>query len=408
MKTLTRLPQVGLVALALTACDSENTPTGPSTPSVPEEVAFSVPISLGDLDSTATSGPTRVEVKLASPRAPLLAREVEVEEPDELFDEEKIESTVVAVESAAGSVVLTLELGGLQIEARSATRFRDEGDGAEMDAATFVARVQAALSAGLRPGIEAKRPPPPQPQDPGDPTFVATRVRLNDESREPEIEMNIDGDNLAGVDTGRAVLTMLGLDIEIDVVGGRTEVERETDAARGEVDFEGLVRTVDVAAERFTLYSGLVVRMADQTRIERDSGNDDRRLASLEAVAEAVAAGALVEAEGEGLPDDAGALLAIEVEFEVEDDHDDAPGLVEFEGIVTSADVTEGLLTLANGVGVRITDRSVFDPDGDLFDLTSVEAALERGFRIEAEGDALPAGPGVVLEALEIKVEVED
>jgi RNase P/RNase MRP subunit p29 len=97
------------------------------------------------------------------------------------------------------------------------------------------------------------------------------------------------------------------------VVADEIEFEIEDERER---DFEGRVASVDVDGETVTLTGGQVIRLASFTEWESDDGH----LKTLEAVAEAVAGGDRVEVDGDGIPLDDGGLLAIEIEFEREDD----------------------------------------------------------------------------------------
>jgi hypothetical protein len=370
--------------------------------------AFSVPISVEELRDEVVGGSVRLEIELHSVSAPLVASEVEVEEPEDLFDEEEIESRVTAVADGGAGALLTLELGGLEIEVGPGTRFRDERGGSELAMTAFLDHLGDELSSGRRPAIEVKRPAPPEPQAPDDRSFFATKVRLNDESSEPEIEINADDDNVEAVGPGQGVLRVLALEIEMDVAGGRTEIERETEDAFGEVDFEGLVSSVDVAGASVTLHSGIVVRIVAGTRIDQDSGNDDRGLRSLPEVAQAVGDGLLVEVEGDAVAEAPGVLVAIEVEFEVEDDADDVPGAIEFEGSVASVNLDAGTFTITGGLTLTVTERTRFESDGDLFSLAATAAAVDQELPVRVEGNAIGTPGGGWLVALEVKVEVDD
>lgn len=85
-------------------------------------------------------------------------------------------------------------------------------------------------------------------------------------------------------------------------------------------------------------------------------------------------------------------------------------GTVEFQGAVTAADPAAGTLTLAGGTVVAIGGIS-FDPQGDLFDLDAVAAAVAAGKTVRAEGRGTAQSAGVltagVLTAESIKVEVD-
>lgn len=362
---------------------------------------FSRAITLSELDSILASGPTRVEIKLIN--GSLVAREVEVKEAEDLRDEEKIESRITAIDPAGN---VTLALGGLVVDFDAGTEFKVEhGDRLTMQ--EFVTRVQDALAAGENPPVEAKRNPADTPQDPGDATFLATKLELDDEADEDEMEINVDGDNYANTTTPPpdAILTVLGLAIELDVSGGVTEIEAEIDDDREEVDFEGMVASVNGSS--FTLTDGTVVSIVDGTEIE--DADDDDELGSLAEVERALATGFLVEAEGEGVVTGSNPLTitASEVEFEIEDDDDDLPGDLEFEDRVTSVDVAGRTLTLANGTIVQVADDQLIDHSSDLLTLQAASDAVDAGRMVEAEGDAelVDAGPPLTLNALDIKIE---
>ncbi len=370
-------------------------------------VGFDAPISFTELQG-ASSSPVRIEVKLLAGSPPLVARELEVEEPAEVGHDEKIESRVLEVRRGTGGATLVLELGGLEVDVGSGTRVRDEGGAGDLTLDAALERLQTALDSGRRPPVEAKRTPPSQPQSPSDPSFFATKLRINDESSNPEFELNVDRDNfdLTDAGSGRGTLTVLGLDIELDVVGGRTELERKAEEATGEVEFEGLAALADPAAGSVTLAGGLEIRIVAGTEIEMGSSGDNH-LRSVTAVAEALAAGRTVEAEGEGVWEAPGILIATNVEFEIEENVEDIPGAREFEGQVVSVAVAERTFTLASGTVLTLGDGIGFDPDGDLHSLQAMADAVAGGALVRAEGHAVPTGSGQAL-VVEVKAEIDD
>lgn len=371
-------------------------------------IVFSEQIPLGTLQTEIDQGARRVEIKLL--RGTLVAREVELEEAEERADREEVKSRVTAIDGGAG--MLTLELGDLVVTFDAATEFRLEG-GAGIDLAGFVSRIETSLAGGDFPAVEAKRPPAAEPQAPDDPTFLATRIEIDDEADEPEIEINIDGDNLVASASPPpdAILTVLGLPIEIRASDGTTELERERDRDDDETEFEGIVSSVDEAAGTATLADGTIIRIVQATEIEREG--DDDNLTSLGAVAAALAQGALVEAEGEGVVESADprTIVAKEVEFEIEDDSDDIPGNVEFESDVVSVDEVAGSVVLANGTVVRIDAGTRIDGGSgeDPGSLAEVAAAIAGGERVVAEGEGIveSTSPRVIL-AKEIEFEIDD
>jgi len=394
-KRLTLLAPAALVALA--ACSSDS-PTGPGGPG---PLVFAQAITLPQFEDILAAGPARVEIKLIN--GSLVAREVEVEEAEDLRDEEEIESRATAVDPAG---TVTLALGGLVVSFDGATRFEAE-NGQDLTMQEFVTRVQDALAAGRQPPIEAKRNPADQPQDPDDATFRAARLELDDEADENKIEINVDDDNLTSNASPPpdAILRVLDLPIELDVSGGRTEIESEIHDSREEADFEGMVQSV--SGSTVTLMNGTVVTIVDDT--EFDDCDDSDELCTLGQVEQALAAGLLVEADGKGVVTGTNprSITASEIEFEIEDEDDHLPGALEFDGAVTAVDVAGRTLTLAGGITVQVATDQLIDPAGDLLTLQAAADAVGAGRAVRAEGDAalVAAGPPAVLDALSIKIE---
>lgn len=399
-------PLVAVLAGLFLGCSDTTAPSLESG-----AIQFSRDITLPELGDALSAGPSRIEIEILADGG-LVAREVELETDDELFDREEIESPVAGVESGASSGTLILALGNLRVDFDETTRFRSEGSD-DLTVTAFVDRIDAALAEGRMPPVEAKRAPPLVPQDPDDPSFFATELRLNDEADEPEIEINVDGDNLV---TNNAPppdgwIAVLGLMIELRVSEGVTEIEAEMDDLDDEFEFEGLVAQVDVVDQTVTLQNGTVIRLVDRTKIDREPGDDDQ-LHSLQEVAAALDAGQLVEAEGEGIAEttDPLVVIAIEVEFEIEDEDDGIPGAQEFEGQIDAVNLTDRTFTLSGGTIVRFTDETRVAQDGDLLTLEAVAQALNGPDPVRAEGDALvdDVGPPLGLRALSVKFEVDE
>lgn len=173
------------------------------------------------------SGPTRVEVELLNGH--LVAREIEAERAEGLFDEEAIESRVTDLVVVGDQGTLLLELGGLRIGFTPGTRFELEDNEAVLTFDDFIARVEQALALGLRTDVEVERFPPADPQAPDDPTFVASKIEsdFDGEADEPEIEIIVDADNLElnATPPPDAWIRVLGLRIEIRATEGITELE---------------------------------------------------------------------------------------------------------------------------------------------------------------------------------------
>ncbi|MDH5284761.1 MAG: hypothetical protein OEW80_12850, partial [Gemmatimonadota bacterium] len=84
-------------------------------------------------------------------------------------------------------------------------------------------------------------------------------------------------------------------------------------------------------------------------------------------------------------------------------------GSIEFEATVIAVDENAATLTLAGGTIVQVGSVT-FDPEGDLFSLSSVASAVASGsaVRTEGRGTVSAAGPPVAITATEIKVEVDN
>lgn len=152
------------------------------------------------------------------------------------------------------------------------------------------------------------------------------------------------------------------------------------------VAFRGRVTSVDITAWSVTLEDSTTVRLFAGTLVFHESG-DVHRFATLEAVAEALAQGRAVIAEGAGapLPSVARTLLALKVAF--------TPPLEKFEGAVTAVDVEGKSVTLDDGTVVHVPDGSIHHELGDHEILTSLQAVAEA---LEAGKKVLAAGVGLV------------
>lgn len=365
------------------------------------DAQFTTVLDLNDLAAAAATAPVRIEVELFPDGPPWVARELELEVESEVSSEEKIESSIAAADEAAGTV--TLVFGDLVIEAATDARFRTENS-SNVSKEEFFDRVFAALDAGVQPGVELRRAPPENPQAPDDPSFVATDLRLDDEADEPEVKINIDGRHLSVDDAESGVLTILGVEILLDADAGG-EFEKREDGAAGAVEIEGLVASV--ADNSVTLLDGRIVRLVEGTKF-KTSGKDGH-LNSLAEVAAALDVDLLVEMEAEAILESEGVYIAIEIEFEVEDSADDVPGATEFEGRVAEVAVVAGTLTLEGGLALTITDRTVFDDDGDLLSLEEIADALAAEQQVEVEGHyVVDVDAATGLTVLEIEAEIDD
>lgn len=276
-------------------------------------------------------GVRRVEIEIDPESLPgpvgLGALEVEIQEQEDIFDEEEIKSRIVMIEAdlEAQTGRITLELGNVIDFSEAGTEFKDDRSSSEnLTFGGFVDAVQAALDELGPVPVKAERNPPATPQAPDDGSFVATELKLVDEDDVdgPEIEINVDADNLntgpekcdPALDKGIKVL-----DLCIDISGAQleqeVEVEVEVEDIGALVEFEDPVVAVNVAAGTFTLANGTVVHVTADTVIDPEGD-----LFSLSDVASSVTAGDKVRAEGDatvsaGPP---AALVATDVKFEVD------------------------------------------------------------------------------------------
>lgn len=390
-------------ALLLGAACTDSGITAPQDDRLPatEGSVFSESITLPQLQAAVTSGAVRVQVKLRSAEAPLVAKEIEREGAEDLLEEEKLESRATAV----GTASVTLELGGLQVGFGAGTRFRAEG-GDTLTQQEFAARVTAALAAGTRPGIEAKRAAPAAPQAPGDATFVASVIELDDEAGEPKLEMNADADNLVvNAADASAVLTLLGLPIRISV--SETQIEKTRPEKKAKAKFEGLVRTVDLTAGTLTLVDGRVIRVVSSTEIEAGKG----RLASLAEAAAALTAHKIVEAEGRGIAEGGtpATLLAAELKLKVQHEAENVPESHHLKGAVASVDTVARTVTLAGGQVLRLVQGTHWQQSHELSSLGAVAAALlaKQAVSLDAKVVLEAAGPPPSYVALKVKFKDE-
>jgi hypothetical protein len=247
--------------------------------------------------------------------------------------------------------------------------------------------VTGALDANMVLGVEARRQPLSEPQGPEDAEFSASMLLLVEELQAPSIEMNIDRDNvkLNSPPPPDAWLTVLALPIEIRVSDGITKIKlerRELDIRR----FNDLVESVNVDESTVTLHDGTVVHVVDRSRVKPESvGN--RRLSTLERVAEALEAGIAIRAKGKGVVESENplVLLAIRIAFRPE-----FLGVERFHGEVTDVDVQGGTFTIGEDRVIHVVDHTVilhrpWHQDHPRT-LEAVARALEDGLQVHAKG----------------------
>ncbi len=368
---------IAVFAVTATNCSNENA-LGPNDAN---QLRFSEPIALGDLNGQLAETPVRAEIKLLDDG--LVAREVEIESPDEMFRDEKLEFAILSVDDAAGTLVV--DFADLSIQFDGSTTF--EGfDGKNITRAEFIAFVLRELGDGRRVGVEAKRPAPVEPQAPDDATFLAAKLELEDVD-DRKVEMNIDSDNLT-INDPDAVIQVLGRQVELRLGDGTTKLEQEDDDFDDEIKFKDFVAST--GDNIFTLRNGTIVRIVDGVT-QIDERDDKHRLGSLAEVQQAIDAGLSVRAKGEGIidPDNAGTLIAIEVRFKIKRE-DKQISLQELALLLGGGSVRAEIELLDGGLVVR--ELEIESEDDDEKDEEEIEAnivAIDAGGSITVDIDGL-------------------
>jgi hypothetical protein len=381
------VPLTGLLGFAIMATACDIIPgTGPDDF---DQYQFFSEVTLPEFEQLITEGSARVEIILtpevaALSEGGLVAREVEVRGGSALQDEEEIVGRVADLNPDDGYLVL--ELGDMRVGFNSETAFR-KGD-AEWGIEQFLGHLTEALALDETTVIKAERAPTDQPQAPDDSTFTAHRISLVGAEHSPQIEVNIDLDNLSinGSPPPDAWVHTLGRMIELRVSDGITKLHSERDDLEKK-EFEGNVQSVNIPAGTFELTDGTVVRIVDDTKFAYEMG-DKHRLGSLEDVAAALEAGDKVVSAGYGVVEGREPLTiaAMHVVFEIA-----TPPGKEYEGEVDSVDEVAGTVTLSNGTVVEITDETNIkhNPEDDryLTSLGAVAEAIAAGERVVAWGE---------------------
>ena len=164
-------------------------------------------------------------------------------------------------------------------------------------------------------------------------------------------------------------------------------------------EFEGLVMETNVTNQTFTISTGQIIQITDETEIE----NDDE-FNSLLAVENAIADGRRIVAEGDYYrPDDNVNLwIATEVEFEIEES--------EFEEFVLNLNPTDSTLTLITNEVFYFTHKTDIDYSNGFESLQDVEDALNQNLPIFAEGDFYidPDTGRYILKDVDFELELAD
>ena len=419
-----RLSRVILVVLLAFGCSKAADPF--------DTASLSRPITFDEFQRIVLAGAVRVEVELlpSSTNGVAIAAEVEIEQEEAGEDEEiesralRFENLVVSDTECRGTLILAPNFA-VSFDA-AATDFEAERD-VGLTCRAFVMRVQDALAAGVMPEVEAERDPLAAPQAPDDPAFAAAELELEGGEFGPEVELDVDADNLqpcstvAGAPAGcLAVLRVLNVPIVLqdDV----TEFEADLPGARA--DFEGVVTDVErpsasCTVGTVTLDDGTVVRLVAATEIENESGDDDV-LDDLCEVEDALSAGRRVEAEGEGMLESSSprTIVAAEVEFELEDEDEDVDreGTVKAGSVIVNADGTGSFVLVSGTREIRVSvgrfteiDQNSGSDDERLESLAALRDALEDGAVVEARARGVTAqGDPSMLLADEVRLRVRN
>ena len=126
------------------------------------------------------------------------------------------------------------------------------------------------------------------------------------------------------------------MSLELRLSDGTTKLKHKNPELEGASEFEGIVKSVDQAAQTVTLIDGTIIRIVAGTEIDGDEGEHDDHLTTLADVQAALTAGKTVKTEGRGLVDSTNPLTidAIRIEFEVEGEEPPPPMMmVEFAGL---------------------------------------------------------------------------
>jgi hypothetical protein len=347
-----------------------------------------------------------------------VAREVEIQTAADLDALERLEAPILGAAPANGA--LTLDLGGLEVRAADGARFLVDG-GREVSREEFFAAVDDRLAAGEHPGVEVLRQAASPAQAPDLGSFVAELVRLDADSDDRVIDLNMDSRHLRTPATGGGTLTLLGVDLTV-AAGASSVVERSADQA-GAVDVDGMAESVDAGAGTVTLEGGTVLRILAGTAIK--GGGD--RLTSLADVAAALDAGTAVEVDADAVLESEGVYVAVKVAFDPEASDDESEGEdedgeeeeeeeeggededeqegVQFGGNVVSVDLENGTFLMTTGKVLTVGEDTSFDEDGDLSTLEAMAGALDAGDRVMAEGRALQDEESEAWMVLEVRVE---
>lgn len=382
-----------VLALAIGGCDDE------------PHRGYDSDISFPEAQALMERGPRRLDLVLTPEGASSLAHLVEVEEDDELLDDEQIEADLVGFAElemrGACRGVLALDVPGVQVRFDSAvTRFGGLEDAPGCTA--FVENVTERLDEGGAVRVEARRRPPPAPQDPDDASFFAEALLfVGDEGGSPAaLELNVAPANLKPCallaerpSDCSGALTILGADVVAR--DGLTEVAAEDPTELLIFDVEDRVVSVDANANALILEDGTPLRIVDGTRFD-----GELRLGDVE---ESLASGGAMQVEGDAVLSASAptSLLGIELALhpiEVEED-DVEPGTIALTGRVMAVEPRLGVVLLPFDTDVIVDAMTILD--GDFTDLEDLDRFVDAGAPVRAEvlGSVEPLEPQRVIRA---------
>ena len=321
---------VAFVAIGVAACSDGSGPSA-TPPQFSRQITF--PDLQTKLQGLPATGAARAEIEL--PPTGFVAREVNVEDREEVDDHETVRGEITALTVAGDNGTLTLA-PGFRVTFTSGTMF-ETGDDMSLTFQQFVARVQAALgqTPAVNLGVRAERATmSPLALGPAD-AFPASKLKLKPDVEHPKLKINVTQANLVTTGNGDCTMTKLGVAPVgcLKVLGVTVGIASETELKAMnpgivKAEFEGLVDCAKaIDASSFFLKSGAQVMVDEHTQIEGEDEHDDGHL-SLADVKTACAATPApdIDAEGEGVlvsgSGEAPVIRATEVMFEREEDEE--------------------------------------------------------------------------------------
>lgn len=345
---------------------------------------FDRDISFAAAEALLAQGPRRIDLRVAPAPGFVLAHAFQLEEPDELFEDELLAGplrSVITLEGADGCRG-TLALGAPGVVVRFDETFTDFGG---QSCAELVARIEELLARGATPRLVARRQPAPVPQAPDDATFIASTLVIDEDNVEPaalaEIELNVQPENVLACDLlvdrpSDCAGAVRLLDQVVAVSHEITDVETEDPTEIMYVDVNDEVRNVDPNDRTLVLADGRRVRFVDATVIDGGTlGEIEERIAAGEAIR--------LDATTAVQPTAPIALVAIEASFSASPGGDAGDQVIVVQGEVLDVEPELGLITMALGTDVRVTEQSAIE--GDFESLDALDRSIGAGTLVRAE-----------------------